>query len=106
MTPVRSDGGHAWTLKGKCRFCGMTRVFFRLQNRPACPYGLSEDVRCDECDLIIGSLAASAKGSLQVKIVRNNSNCKRPPMRACPNAKATWGRAQAKPRPVKDSHDR
>jgi hypothetical protein len=33
---VRSEGSHAWNLKGKCRFCGMTRVDFRLQNRPGC----------------------------------------------------------------------
>jgi hypothetical protein len=33
---VRSEGGHAWTLKGKCRFCGMTRVSFRMQGRPDC----------------------------------------------------------------------
>jgi hypothetical protein len=33
---VRSEGGHAWTLKGKCRFCGMTRVDFRMQSRPDC----------------------------------------------------------------------
>ena len=31
---VRSEGSHAWNLKGKCRFCGMTRVDFRMQNRP------------------------------------------------------------------------
>jgi hypothetical protein len=33
---VRSEGGHAWTLKGKCRFCGMTRVDFRMHKRPEC----------------------------------------------------------------------
>ena len=33
----RSEGGHAWTLKAKCRFCGMTRVDFRMQKRPGCP---------------------------------------------------------------------
>ena len=32
----RSEGGHAWTLKAKCRFCGMTRVDFRMQKRPGC----------------------------------------------------------------------
>ena len=35
---IRGEGGHAWTLKGKCRFCGMTRVLFKLQNRPDCPW--------------------------------------------------------------------
>lgn len=35
---VRSEGGHAWTLKGKCRFCGMTRVDFRMQKRPECEW--------------------------------------------------------------------
>ena len=34
---VRSEGGHAWTLKAKCRFCGMTRVDFRMQKRRGCP---------------------------------------------------------------------
>jgi hypothetical protein len=38
--PIRGEGGHAWTLKGKCRFCGMTRVLFKMQNRPDCPYKL------------------------------------------------------------------
>ena len=33
---VRSEGGHAWNLKGKCRFCGMARADFRTQGRPAC----------------------------------------------------------------------
>ena len=33
---VRSEGSHAWTLKGKCRFCGMARVDFRIQGRPDC----------------------------------------------------------------------
>ena len=33
---VRSEGSHAWNLKGKCRFCGMTRVDFRTQGRPDC----------------------------------------------------------------------
>ena len=33
---VRSEGGHAWTLKGKFRFCGMTRADFRMQKRPDC----------------------------------------------------------------------
>jgi hypothetical protein len=37
---IRGEGGHAWTLKGKCRFCGMTRVLFKMQNRPDCPYKL------------------------------------------------------------------
>ena len=23
---VRSEGSHAWNIKGKCRFCGMARV--------------------------------------------------------------------------------
>ena len=35
---VRSEGGHAWTLKGKCRFCGMTRVDFRMQKRSECEW--------------------------------------------------------------------
>jgi hypothetical protein len=35
---IRSEGGHAWTLKGKCRFCGMTRVNFRMQGRPDCQW--------------------------------------------------------------------
>jgi len=34
----RSEGGHAWTLKGKCRFCGMTKVDFKLQNQPGCQW--------------------------------------------------------------------
>jgi hypothetical protein len=33
---VRSEGSHAWTLKGECRFCGMTRVDFTMQGRPDC----------------------------------------------------------------------
>ena len=33
---VRSEGSHAWNLKGKCRFCGMTRVDFRMHKRPDC----------------------------------------------------------------------
>jgi hypothetical protein len=33
---IRGEGGHAWTLKGKCRFCGMTRVLFKSENRPDC----------------------------------------------------------------------
>jgi hypothetical protein len=40
MQRIRIEGGHAWTLKAKCRFCGMTRVLFKLQNRPDCPYKL------------------------------------------------------------------
>jgi hypothetical protein len=35
---VRSEGSHAWTLKGKCRFCGMARVDFRMQGRPDCQW--------------------------------------------------------------------
>jgi hypothetical protein len=35
---IRGEGGHAWTLKGKCRFCGMTRVLFEMQNPPDCPH--------------------------------------------------------------------
>jgi hypothetical protein len=35
-TPRNMQGNHAWNAKGKCRFCGMTRVNFRLQNRPGC----------------------------------------------------------------------
>jgi hypothetical protein len=38
MKRVRSEGGHAWTLKGKCRFCGMARADFKLQNRPDCDW--------------------------------------------------------------------
>ena len=38
MTRIRSEGGHAWTLKGKCQFCGMTRVDFKLSNRPDCEW--------------------------------------------------------------------
>jgi hypothetical protein len=35
---IRGEGGHAWTLKGKCRFCGMTRVLFKSENRPDCEW--------------------------------------------------------------------
>jgi hypothetical protein len=35
---IRGQGGHAWTLKGKCRFCGMTRVDFKLNNGPDCQW--------------------------------------------------------------------
>ena len=35
---IRGEGGHAWTLKGKCRFCGMTRVLFKSENRPNCAW--------------------------------------------------------------------
>jgi hypothetical protein len=35
---IRSEGGHAWTLKGKCRFCGMMRVDFNMQKRPDCQW--------------------------------------------------------------------
>jgi hypothetical protein len=38
MQRIRIEGGHAWTLKGKCRFCGMTRVLFKMQNRPDCQW--------------------------------------------------------------------
>jgi hypothetical protein len=34
----RSEGGHAWTQKGKCRFCGMTRVLFKSENWPECQW--------------------------------------------------------------------
>jgi hypothetical protein len=33
---VRGEGSHAWTLKNKCRFCGMAREDFRMQGRPDC----------------------------------------------------------------------
>jgi hypothetical protein len=35
---IRGEGGQAWTLKGKCRFCGMTRVLFKSENRPDCEW--------------------------------------------------------------------
>jgi hypothetical protein len=35
---VRSEGGHAWTLKGKCRFCGMAWLDFKMQKRPDCQW--------------------------------------------------------------------
>ena len=38
MQSIRIEGGHAWTLKGKCRFCGMTRVLPKMQNRPDCEW--------------------------------------------------------------------
>jgi len=31
---IRGEGGHAWTLRGKCRFCGMTRVLFKSETGP------------------------------------------------------------------------
>ena len=37
---IRGEGGHAWTLRGKCRFCDMRRVLFKMQNRPDCSYEL------------------------------------------------------------------
>lgn len=33
---VRSEGGHAWNLKGECRFCGMSKQSFRENGRPNC----------------------------------------------------------------------
>jgi hypothetical protein len=35
---IRMESGHAWNLKGKCRFCGMDRAFFKLNARPECPW--------------------------------------------------------------------
>jgi len=31
MKRIRSEGGHAWTLKGKCRFCGLNRADFKVK---------------------------------------------------------------------------
>ncbi len=42
---VRGEGGHAWTLKGKCRFCGMTRVLFKSENRPDCEWHIKPGKR-------------------------------------------------------------
>jgi hypothetical protein len=33
---VRFERGHAWNLKGKCRFCGMTKLFFNAHRMPEC----------------------------------------------------------------------
>ena len=38
MKRIRSEGGHAWTLKGKCRFCGLNRADFKIKNRPDCDW--------------------------------------------------------------------
>jgi hypothetical protein len=35
---IRVEGGHAWSLKGQCRFCGMTREAFKAQGRPDCQW--------------------------------------------------------------------
>ena len=42
---IRGEGGHAWTLKGKCRFCGMTRVLFKSENRPDCEWHIKPGTR-------------------------------------------------------------
>jgi hypothetical protein len=42
---IRGEGGHAWTLKGKCRFCGMMRVDFKMQNRPECKWHGAKSAR-------------------------------------------------------------
>ena len=42
---IRGEGGHAWTLKGKCRFCGMTRVLFKSENRPDCEWHIKPSKR-------------------------------------------------------------
>jgi hypothetical protein len=42
---IRGEGGHAWTLKGKCRFCGMSRVLFKSENRPNCEWPLKTGKR-------------------------------------------------------------
>ena len=42
---IRGEGGHAWTLKVKCRFCGMTRVLFKSENRPACEWHIKPSKR-------------------------------------------------------------
>ena len=42
---IRGEGGHAWTLKGKCRFCGMTRVLFKSENRPDCEWQIKPSKR-------------------------------------------------------------
>jgi hypothetical protein len=43
MMRIRGEGGHAWTLKGKCRFCGMTRVL--SENRPDCEWHIKPSKR-------------------------------------------------------------
>jgi hypothetical protein len=35
---IRIEGDHAWSLKGACRFCGMTRKAFKEQGRPDCQW--------------------------------------------------------------------
>ena len=42
---IRGEGGCAWTLKGKCRFCGMTTVLFKSENRPACEWHIKPSKR-------------------------------------------------------------
>jgi hypothetical protein len=36
------QGGHAWSLKGKCRFCGMTRAIFTAEGKPDCRWSKTE----------------------------------------------------------------
>src|SRR6516164_2179170 len=33
---MRFERGHAWNVKGACRFCGMTKLFFQAHRMPKC----------------------------------------------------------------------
>ena len=33
---MRFERGHAWNLKSQCRFCGMTKLFFKAHRMPEC----------------------------------------------------------------------
>jgi hypothetical protein len=33
---VRTENGHAWNLRKRCRFCGLAREFFNQNGRPEC----------------------------------------------------------------------
>ena len=33
---MRFKGGHAWSLKGQCRFCRMTAQTFMAEGEPGC----------------------------------------------------------------------
>jgi hypothetical protein len=54
-------------------------------------------VRCDDCGFIIGSLTRSAHGNRVEAALGNDSNCKHPPIKDCPSAKAARKKARLQP---------